>query len=525
VAKRAHGDGLTPASSRCLVALLAVLLAASLPPAQAAGGDAPAWTVDHDTVLAEGKTVAGQVWVTNNATLRLEGATLLVGERLLVTPGAKLVLAPRGGTPAALGPAPGSKTFWIEVNGTLEATGTPGATISGLAADMGSGMRSFLTGKGGLQVRGSADLEGATLQDSLGGLFIQARGSATLRDAAVRKPGEAGIMSYGRLVLERSNVTGATVFGVVGRDSCDLTVADSSIDSGSDTFLVSGCRASVRSTRILYGNGGLSVNGDANVTVQDSVVERYRNFGVLMKAFPDPSGVMERPSLRLLRTDLRPAKGALHGIQAEGAQLVDVEGSDISGHLVNGIEARTSRLKLADVALHGNGGYGLLLLRSQLLGSPIPDADFGSDAVTVNRRGAISQQVLAEASALDAQGTPVQGLHLRVEGSDGATVFEGDAGGNSTLSIRFEAYAAGPDGKPRFLGPFRYEATSPQIPSPITGTIDPAQGILQLREQDGGSGGIPWSAFAQFGLLFGGVGLVSYGLLSGPIRKLLRRRS
>lgn len=474
---------------RPTLALVVLLLSAGLTatPADAQGAD---WTIDEETVLAKTtRSVSGDIVIHSGAELRLEGATLKVGGRILVEAGGTLTAGPSDGQASQILPTDPEEGFWIRVDGTMTTQGTPSTLIEGLNGD---GLESAVGGGGGLDVAGTARLTDVHIRDSTSGVVVEETGDLRVEDSLLEDLGFAGVAVRGRAVLVNDTFIGSSM-AVTGRSTCDITLVDSETRALGNGLHVNGCNAGVRNTRFVGGQNGVVLTSDAVVAVLDSTIVNSTVSGASARQAPgeSPGGPLLKPTLfianSVLEANHAPADpGALdarvaHGITPVGAALLALEKTTVRGFEGSGIYARESTLLLRNSTFEGNGRFGVHAFAGTFQQDPLDSGNrFGSeDPVDRNGQGPIrhTRMVTAWATDIEEQATPGLSLSIYAEGSD-EPVYEVVESPEVSVRARFEAYETDGDGDPVYLGQFRYETQHPELDHSTRGDLGPSQTTL-----------------------------------------------
>lgn len=518
---RFHERNLPHLAIVCL-ALVAALLVAS---AGAAPGDPDAsgqetrpagWVVGEDTTWRGEHRIPGNLTVTDDAVLTLEGADVQVGGRVQVDAGSTLRMGPGGDEPARLGPLDAEQDFWLQVDGRLETGGTPRSVIEGLSGD---GLASVFDVPGGLKVNGSALLEDAVVRDGTAGIIVAETAHVTLRRAEVADLYLMGVAALGTLQVEDSWFYGNTI-PISGRGgACSVTVEGSMLEPWAGALHMVGCPATVSDSRIRGGGGALATSGGSEHRFTNTTVEGYRDVAfqgdghsriVLRDVTIDPA-VGEVPADP--RMDRRP-RHAVH-LAFPGHELV-MDGVRIrAGHAEDAVRADApSTLDLRDATIHGSGGYGLRAHRPVIVGD-LAGVDFG----TANADGPVRITESVDAAVLSASGAPMAGARIEVLAGDSEEpVATAEAGDSGWMQVALETHRMQVDGGVARIEDFRYRITHGELGRAAEGGFDPAAGkpiVVEFAQgaapaPSGGTGPPVWVAGAT--LFAAGAALLAFGV-------------
>lgn len=493
------------------------------------------WIVDSDTVLhEETRVVAGRVLVTGNATLTLEGATLQVGTALLVEKNATLQMRPSRSLASRLAPADPDMGFWIHVNGTLTAEGTPRSIIEGLNGDP---LTNLFYGNGGLTVFGHLDLRDTIVQNGTSGIIVGNSATAQLHHVRLLNLNFTGLGTWGHATLN-DVFTSGSYLGVSGKEACNLDIRDSVLEATGEALLVNGCVARVKNTTMHGLASGVNANGAANVTIEDATIEGYRNYGFQAKLLPGPrpEDPVKRPrflleDVRFIAAELGPPAPQTpdyrlsRGINVIGSEQATIRRVTIQDHQGAGVDVQSASIRLEESVIQRNGGYGVRAVDATFENDLVEGNDFGRPAQgTANAKGPISWIVGFQAVAHDGERNESPGLRVEVyPAGAGGPVFEStqEQAQAGATRVAFEAYGTDDAGRPVFLGPFRYRATHPSFPAPKEGAVDVTAGELAFVIDD--SAGPVWLGLLPLGMISAAVLLFLYAVVGGRLNQGLRR--
>ncbi|MHB8632839.1 MAG: right-handed parallel beta-helix repeat-containing protein [Thermoplasmatota archaeon] len=458
----------------------AALLLAALPLAFA-GSPADVIVSSTQTWGSE-RHVVHDLVVAAPATLTLAGTQLVVADQIVVEKGARLVLEP-GSQPSDVGPlatgAPDETTgFWMQVNGTLESHGLPATHIHGLR---GTGLNNLYFPGGGIQVRGTANLTDVLLEDGNGTLEVNQGGTARLDDATVRNMGFLGLGALGPLEIRHSTVSGSE-FGLMGKTVCDFTVEDSTISARSgEPIMDNGCPLTVARSVLEGGSSnGIYAAGLAHVNLTDVHLSGYGVNGLMAEAL-----MGDVPQLHLDRVTLDGGNDnstSRMGIRLQGA-TADVQDSDIRGNFVGIGTGPGSLLSMANTSVVRSQGVGVLVMAGRVAGDLLAHNHFGSAATRDGDTVPLMVHVHVPARLTGPYGAPLPRVTLKVFGASDPKplAWTNSTDVNGTAATDFLAYVDGANGTVRYLGPFTYELDQASLALPLTGPLDIANPVIDVR--------------------------------------------
>jgi len=501
-----------------LLLLVAVALPAgplhAQPLAPADPGDV---VVAQDTAWTGLHVVAHDLVVRANATLRLEGATVRVGDRILVERGARLEMHPANGTATDIGPVDTAKPdeahgFWIQVNGTAVSSGTPATEVHGLR---GSGLNNLFFPGGGLRVAGQADLADLHLSASNATLLVMPGGRAVLERGHVEAAGFLSVGTHGNLSVRNSTLEGSP-YGVMGRSPCSQEVLSTRIVALTQALQDNSCPLHARDDDLTAGVTAMYLSGGVVADLAGLRVQGYTQTGLFAQMLPDEANprAMANPRITLDGASFHPAAlGAANsvGLQASGA-TVDVRNVTVAGHRIGILAKDESLLRLTGSAILDNRAVGVLGQDVRVAGDLLAGNRFDGNGA------AVDVVVAVQAAFVDDYGRALAGTGLRILGPDGKTVAQaGPSEGVAPLQAHFFLYNY-TGGAPRFGGPYTYELDHVGIAT-ARGPVDLASPLIQVTATPDRPGG------AWAGLLPGFIGIVGAALIVAafvPWRRLRR---
>lgn len=486
--RRGHLSFVSLGLGSILVAALLASMAAGPVAGQAVGDLGELIVTANETWAGEDRTVYDLV-VRAPATLRLEGTDLRVGNRIVIEEGATLELGPLGDRPTGIGAlaeGPPSKTtgFWMIVNGTLRASGTPATTIHGIRGD---GLADMYGLTGGIHVGGQAILSDVHIHDGNSTLITRPEGSIVLSRVVIERMGFMGIGLYGSLSMDNSTV-GGSVNGIMGTEGCEMQVRDSRIEATVYGLSDKSCPLLLERTAIVGALNGLFLSGTANATVTDTTITEYTQHGIFAKGKPDNVNQLRtRLTARgVLLDPLGRQAGSFDGLTLQGAdaQLVD---STIQGNTGAGIrESDFSTLDLENVSVVRNG-VGLVALGAEVDADLLETNNFGEPgSPEANEQGQIEATIAAFAFVMGHDNHTLPGGRLKVFGIEptAALLDTNTTDSSGRILGTFPAYMRIVTGHSVFLGPFTYEVSHPLLDEPLRGDLDLARPLAIAHVPD-----------------------------------------
>jgi hypothetical protein len=468
--------------------LVFMTLIALLPSIPAQSGPVQTWTsrdVDVDVL----HVAAGE-------TLRILGSTVTVHDAVLVDAGGTLELGPAGPRPTIVqGDAHG---FWMSINGTLRAVGTPATVLQNFR---GEGLDSVLLQPGGIKVAGNADLGDVVVRNGTAGIAIQPTGAAWIHDSRIEDLYLMGVASLGQLTLERTSVTG-NIIGVTGKgDACHIVVRDSHLESLGANLQVNGCDATVEGSSLVGGDNTVVLNGRLELNMTQVSVTGYLSRGLRS----DGSAIIRIQDAFFEPRPL-PAHGepkAFHlGIELRAGNEADLRNVTLRGHRDDGLLAESSIVRARECFFEDNGGYGI-----RLYGESVAQLR-PTNTFLRNGKGSVQEVQSTLFEALDGAGNPAPGLHVELDAADGSPVANATQPG-SAATLVYETYR-----NDTYAGPFHYRASYLAAPHGVAGQLSNGTGVVRLSPQ------APAPASSRLRLLVAG----SAGILAVVAWAASRRR-
>ncbi len=510
-----------------LAALPVVLLLASSGLVEAQTTHPGDQVVSQDTTWSGlDVTVPSTLVVQAPATLRLQGTSLRIGERIVVEEGARLELGPLGDRPTDIGPldagAPSDSTgFWMVVNGTLATSGTPATRLHGIR---GTGLDNLYFATGGIQVAGRADLRDAHLYDGNASLVAHPTSVVALERTTIEDMGFLGIAARGRVLVANSTLRGS-VNGIMGIPPCSLTVADSLIEASLNGISDNSCPLQMRRTQMVGAINGLYLSGGGTADLQDVVFTDYTQHGIFARGFQGTAGTAQSPTLVASRILLDPQghqNVTYDGLTLQNAAAT-LRDSTIRGNTGSGILHKDlSTLAMENVTVIRNGLMGLFSNGAHVAGDLLAGNDFGVGTVDANFGSPILVNILARGLVLDESGQALHGSTLTIFGKDSKELSTSPSGNDRTVvETAFTAYAYDAQGNPTYLGPFTYSLSNPKMGTPQTGVLD----LLHPAMYAQASPSIfSWGSLMGVGLAAFAGALILAGVFWGSIMRLVGRR-
>lgn len=412
--------------------------------------------------------VAGNVTVTENATLTLEGVDLAVGDKIVVEAGATLHLSPAGNRPTVLSSSD-VDGFWIAVNGTITSEGAPRSRIDGLS---GRGLFTAMEGRGGgFHLRGNASLADITITNGTAPVTVYEGSTLKATRATVADMGQLGLVVLGHLNLTEYQITDVGR-GILGRHdrhyACQIALRDGVFNRTESAVHLNGCDAEIAKVVMNVTSRAVSMTGQSDAVLTQATITGYQKRGIA--GWPQPG---LEPDLVLEDVFLDPGSSeAWYGVHLRDLGRAVVRNTTVPRHQLSGLYTAQTDLLLANSTLYSNEEYGVHSKGGAFrLGE---GNSFGSKSEeTLNGAGALGRWTGFPAEARQPDGTVVPGLELRVFDPAGETVFGSDAEDTTvtegTVWVSYRTYSSGTP--PEYLGPYRYEATHPALSHPVSGRL------------------------------------------------------
>lgn len=366
--------------------------------------------VTHHSTWAGGqKVISGDLIIAEEAHLNLEGIELLIGGQVHVQEGAALDVRPYAGRQTIMRPLDPEQGWWMEVDGTLNASGVPRTIVEGLNGD-GLDVALYHS-PGGLRINGTASLENIIIRNGSAGVLVGPEGRLSMQNGHLDRLGLFGLTVLGRTDIRDSSFANSTISVTAKGQGCDLQVIGTRFTSGVAHMQIINCPTTIQNSLLGQAQSGIVVNGETSLVVQNTTIHDYDVDGIRSDG---------RAEFSLDHVRLDGQGSARHGLRLLTGNTASLQHTTITNHTDHGILLASADVQVQHSLIAGNGGFGLRASTAYLQDDwgTVSFAGAGHDA---NERGTVSLYQPVDFFVHDEHG-PVSEAQIRIIRGSGETI-------------------------------------------------------------------------------------------------------